>query len=45
MREIKFRYIFKHIDTGNFETKIYTLSQLENKDVRRLSPGGIVDVT
>jgi len=38
MREIKFRYTFKHIGTGNIEKKIYTLKQLEERNVSELSP-------
>jgi len=38
LREKKFRYTFKHIDTGNIERKIYTLSQLEKRNVSELSP-------
>ncbi|MCU5281259.1 YopX family protein [Bacillus cereus] len=38
MREKKFRYTFKHIATGNVERKIYTLSQLETRNVSELSP-------
>jgi uncharacterized phage protein (TIGR01671 family) len=38
MREIKVRYIFKHVDSGNTETKIYSLSQLEERNVKELSP-------
>lgn len=38
MREIKFRYTFKHTGTGNVEKKIYTLKQLEERNVSELSP-------
>ncbi|HDR7602273.1 TPA: hypothetical protein QCX65_005819 [Bacillus mycoides] len=38
MREIKFRYTFKHIGTGNIEKKIYTLKQLEERNTSELSP-------
>lgn len=38
MREIKVRYTFKHIGTGNIEKKIYTLKQLEERNVSELSP-------
>ncbi|MBJ9983551.1 hypothetical protein IBT50_25420 [Bacillus sp. S70] len=38
MREIEFRYTFKHTGTGNVEKKIYTLKQLEERNVSKLSP-------
>lgn len=38
MREIKVRYTFKHVFTGNIEKKVYTLSQLEEKNAWELSP-------
>lgn len=38
MREKKFRYTFKHVETGNIEQKIYTLSQLEERNAKELSP-------
>lgn len=38
MREKKIRYTFKHVATGNVEQKIYTLSQLEERTVKELSP-------
>jgi uncharacterized phage protein (TIGR01671 family) len=38
VREIKVRYTFKHVGTGNIEKKIYTLSQLEVKNTKELSP-------
>lgn len=38
MREKKFRYTFKHVVTGNIEQKIYTLSQLEERTAKELSP-------
>jgi uncharacterized phage protein (TIGR01671 family) len=38
VREIMIRYIFKHVDTGNIEKKIYTLSQLEVKNTKDLAP-------
>lgn len=37
-REIKFRYIYKHISTGNTETKKYSLNQLEQTLTTFLSP-------
>jgi hypothetical protein len=38
MRSIKFRYIVKHIASGNIEKKIYTLNQLEERPLKELSP-------
>jgi len=38
MMEKKFRYTFEHVPTGNIEQKIYTLSQLEERTVKELSP-------
>ena len=38
MRSIKFRYIVKHIASGNFEKKIYTLNQIEERPLKELSP-------
>jgi uncharacterized phage protein (TIGR01671 family) len=38
MREIKVRYTFKHVGTGNIDIKIYTLSELEVKNTEELSP-------
>lgn len=38
MRENKFRYTFIHVLTGNVEQKIYTLSQLEERNLKELSP-------
>ncbi|MGE8004011.1 YopX family protein [Lysinibacillus sp. NPDC093216] len=38
MMEKKFRYTFEHVLTGNIEQKIYTLSQLEERTVKELSP-------
>lgn len=38
VREKKFRYTFKHVKTGNIEQKIYTLSQLEERNAKELSP-------
>jgi uncharacterized phage protein (TIGR01671 family) len=38
VREIKVRYTFKHVGTGNIEKKIYTLSQLEVKNTKDLAP-------
>lgn len=38
MRDKKFRYTFKHVETGNIEYKIYTLSQLEERNTKELSP-------
>jgi uncharacterized phage protein (TIGR01671 family) len=43
MREIKFRYIVKHIASGNIETKIYTLLQIEERPLKSLSPVFIAD--
>lgn len=37
-RDIKFRYIFKHIESGNIEVKKYYLSQMEEKPTKELSP-------
>jgi len=37
-RIIKFRYIFKHISTGNIEIKKYSLNQLEETLTKFLSP-------
>ncbi|MFJ8529656.1 hypothetical protein [Bacillus sp. NPDC094106] len=33
-----FRYTFKHTGTGNIEKKVYTLKQLEEREVEKLSP-------
>lgn len=38
VRETKIRYTFKHVGTGNIEKKVYTLSQLEARNVSQLSP-------
>lgn len=37
MREIKIRYTFKHIETGEIEKRMYTLTQLEERNVKQLS--------
>ena len=38
MKSIKFRYIVKHIASGNIEEKIYTLNQIEERPLKELSP-------
>lgn len=38
MNEIKFRYIVRHKATGNIETKIYYLNQIEERPLKQLSP-------
>ena len=38
METIKFRYIFKHISSGNIEVKYYYLNQLEERTTKELSP-------
>jgi hypothetical protein len=36
--EIKFRYIVRHKTSGNIETKIYYLNQIEERPLKQLSP-------
>ena len=40
-REIKFKYVFQHEDTGNIVTRIFTIEEVENallvEDYRRYS--------
>ncbi|KLA07137.1 hypothetical protein B4086_5613 [Bacillus cereus] len=36
--EVKFRYTFKHVATGETKQEVYTLSQLEESNVGELSP-------
>lgn len=38
MKTIKFRYIFRHRESGNIETKYYYLNQLEETVSKKLSP-------
>ena len=43
MKTIKFRYIFKHISSGNIEVKYYYLNQLEDRPTKELSPCFVAD--
>ncbi|WP_111290013.1 YopX family protein [Bacillus safensis] len=36
--DIVIRYVFKHRATGNIEIKIYSISQLEERAAKKLSP-------
>ncbi|MFS0655691.1 hypothetical protein [Bacillus sp. 179-C3.3 HS] len=36
--DIVIRYVFKHRATGNIEIKIYSISQIEERSVQKLSP-------
>uniref|UniRef100_UPI00406CF2EF hypothetical protein n=1 Tax=Bacillus sp. FSL P4-0248 TaxID=2954582 RepID=UPI00406CF2EF len=36
--DIVIRYVFKHRATGNIETKVYSISQLEERAAQKLSP-------
>ncbi|MCY8513782.1 YopX family protein [Bacillus atrophaeus] len=38
MNNIKIRYAFRHKETGNIELKTYSISQLEERPPRKLSP-------
>lgn len=35
--DIVIRYVFKHRATGNIETKVYSISQLEERAAQKLS--------
>jgi uncharacterized phage protein (TIGR01671 family) len=43
VKEIKFRYIFKHLSSGNIEVKHYFLNQLEERATKELSPCFVAD--
>jgi len=43
MRNHKFRYIVRHKYSGNVEIKIYSLNQIEEKPLKKLSPAFLSD--